>query len=315
MKRLKIVLLVVLALAALAVGAVYLFIPAKITVSKVVTVKLPASRMPDFFLDMDIAGKWMPGTRSGTGKCFQEKDGTAFCIIDNGTGNVVINTKAGNLPDAYAYVYFDNLRADSAAVTYTVSYSAGNSPFSRLNTYLAAHRLKTHINRAFDSLVALTQNKQKLYGFQPVHEQVKDTLSISRKKILDHYPGIHETDSLLQQLRQYVQQQGATVTRPGMMHVLQTDKNSYEVMVALPIDRVIPNAGDFILKRMPNGKIIAATITGGLYTIRKELLELEQYKNDRLLTSPAIPYQSMVTNRAAEPDTGKWVTVLYYPVF
>lgn len=314
MKRLNIILLTLLLLLVVVIGAIYLFIPARITVSKVVTVKIPASRVPDFFLDGELAGKWMPGKYTLPGKCYNE-GGTSFCIINNGTGNVVIETLASGLSKQYAYLYFDQLRADSTAITWTVSYPAGNSPFSRLTTYFAARQLKKRITTALERLVALSQNKKDLYGFEPVQEKVQDTLSLSQKKIFDHYPLPKETAEMLQPLRDYVIKQGVTVTRPPMMHVLQTDKQQYEVMVALPIDRVIPDAGNFIVKRMPHGKIISATITGGMYTIRKGLQQMEQYKMDNIRTSPAIPYQSMVTDRVTEPDTAKWVTVLYYPVF
>ena len=29
--------------------------------------------------------------------------------------------------------------------------------------------------------------------------------------------------------------------------------------------------------------------------------------------SPAIPFESLITNRLEEPDTSKWVTKIYYP--
>ena len=36
---------------------------------------------------------------------------------------------------------------------------------------------------------------------------------------------------------------------------------------------------------------------------------------DNALSSPAIPFESLVTNRMQEPDTSKWVTKIYYPGF
>jgi hypothetical protein len=42
---------------------------------------------------------------------------------------------------------------------------------------------------------------------------------------------------------------------------------------------------------------------------------MKNYVEDNKKTSPAIPYQSLITNRLTETDTTKWVTKLYYPVF
>lgn len=313
MKRLKIILLVVLVILAAAIGAIYIFIPAKITVSKVVTAKIPVNRVADFFMDKELARKWIVGKE--TDSCFCDNAGTCFCFLDNGSGNIIVRTQTPGLPQEYGYIYLDRFRFDSAAINWTITYPAVNSPFARVKAYLAARKLKKYIAHFLDRLIAFSADNTRIYGFQPVHEMVKDTLSLSQKKVFDHYPLPQETDTLLQQLRQYILQKGATITRPAMMHVLQTDKERYEVMVALPIDQAIPDAGNFVIKRMPHGKIISATVTGGMYTVRKSLQQLEQYKMDNVLTSPAIPYQSMVTNRVKEPDTAKWVTVLYYPVF
>jgi hypothetical protein len=150
---------------------------------------------------------------------------------------------------------------------------------------------------------------------KPVIEKVTDTLSLSQKKLFNHYPSIEEVNAMAVELEKYVIANGAVVVRPAMMNVWQPDGSQFALMVSLPINRPVPDKGNFILKRMPPGKIISATINGGLFTIQKSLAQLEQYKVDKMLTSPAIPYQSMVTNRVNEPDTAKWVTTLYYPVF
>jgi hypothetical protein len=33
------------------------------------------------------------------------------------------------------------------------------------------------------------------------------------------------------------------------------------------------------------------------------------------LSTPAIPYQSIITNRLTETDTTKWITKIYQPIF
>jgi hypothetical protein len=41
---------------------------------------------------------------------------------------------------------------------------------------------------------------------------------------------------------------------------------------------------------------------------------MKAYMKDFKLTSPAMPFELLVTNRANEPDTSKWVTKIYYPI-
>jgi hypothetical protein len=35
---------------------------------------------------------------------------------------------------------------------------------------------------------------------------------------------------------------------------------------------------------------------------------------DHQRVAPAIPFQSLVTDRTKQPDTSKWVTRLYWPI-
>lgn len=311
MKRLRFVLLAVLLLLAASVAFVYIAIPAKITVSRVVTAKIPVNRASDFFTLKTLARNWMPGKE--TDGCFCT-DGTCFCFFDNGSETVAVKTTIGT-KQQFGYIYINPVSFDSAIINWTITLPAGSSPLSRISAYFTARDLKKKIIRYVNELTSYTSNDLHLYGLQPVKERVTDTLSLSQKKVFDHYPSPSEINALTAELEPYIIRNGATVTRPAMMHVLQTGSTQFETMVALPINRPVPNSGNFILKRMPPGKIISARIKGGYFTIRNGLQQMEQYKSDKQLSSPAIPYQSMVTNRVTEPDTLKWITQLYYPVF
>jgi len=45
------------------------------------------------------------------------------------------------------------------------------------------------------------------------------------------------------------------------------------------------------------------------------LLEMNQYFADHNRTSMAIPFSYLITNRSEQPDTLKWITKIYAPVF
>ena len=86
-------------------------------------------------------------------------------------------------------------------------------------------------------------------------------------------------------------------------------------MVAIPVSKSIPTNNNFLFKRMVPGKILVTEVKGGTYTTGEALKQLEIYRSDNHLRSPAIPFESLVTDRSREPDTSKWVTKIYYPVF
>jgi hypothetical protein len=62
------------------------------------------------------------------------------------------------------------------------------------------------------------------------------------------------------------------------------------------------------------GNILITEIKGGSASIDKAFKEMENYVSDYRRTPPAIPFQSLVTDRMKEPDTSKWITRIFYPV-
>src|SRR5436190_1348006 len=101
-----------------------------------------------------------------------------------------------------------------------------------------------------------------------------------------------------------------------MLNVFELGNSRYEAMTAIPVDKALPKTNEFAPKfLLKGGNILEVNIQGGPYAIEKGLKGLENYRADYKFDSPAIPYQLLVTDRAKEPDTTKWITRLYYPVF
>jgi hypothetical protein len=63
------------------------------------------------------------------------------------------------------------------------------------------------------------------------------------------------------------------------------------------------------------GNILVAEVKGGPYTVTNAFNSLHDYVTDHDLQSPAIPFQSLITNRLQQPDSTKWITKIYYPIY
>ena len=77
----------------------------------------------------------------------------------------------------------------------------------------------------------------------------------------------------------------------------------------------IDAAKNFQLKRMILGGILKGEIKGGFKTISNAERAFQNYMYDYNLSSPAIPYQLLITDRLQQPDSSQWITELYFPVF
>ena len=65
---------------------------------------------------------------------------------------------------------------------------------------------------------------------------------------------------------------------------------------------------------LPGGNILITEVKGGPEEIKKAYRQVELYISDFQRVAPAIPFESLVTDRRAEKDSTKWITRIYYPV-
>ena len=164
------------------------------------------------------------------------------------------------------------------------------------------------------ALQTYLEKKENVYGMNISQEKVVDTILISTKYISNTYPTTREIYSLINDLRKYISEAGAEGTNPPMLNIAN-DNNSYRTMVAIPINKIISEKGNYVFKRMIPGKILVAQVKGGEHTAMEALKQIDLYITDNNLSSPAIPFESLITNRSQEPDTTKWVTKIYYPIY
>jgi hypothetical protein len=100
-----------------------------------------------------------------------------------------------------------------------------------------------------------------------------------------------------------------------MLNLYRGNDSTYFAKVALPVDRHLRNFGDIQYRWMlKGGNILVTEVVGGPHKIERAFKEMENYVQDHQRVAPAIPFQSLVTDRTKQPDTSKWVTRLYWPI-
>lgn len=207
------------------------------------------------------------------------------------------------------------LEADSSYVEWKAEWPTTSNPFVRLQQYCQAREVKKNMQNILQQFSAFMNSPQKLYGLEIERSKVTDTLIATSKKVFNSYPTPEQYYTLLEDLEEYVQTSGAQVTNYPMLNISKIDSSKFGVMVGLPVNKPIPETNQFQLKRMIPGNILVAEVTGGVQRIEAAMQEMQNYIQENGLLPPAIPYQSLVTNRKAEIDTSRWVTKLYFPVY
>lgn len=167
--------------------------------------------------------------------------------------------------------------------------------------------------KLFTALASYIGNEQNMYGFTVQMGKMTDTVLVSNTRFYNQWPTTQNIGEQVTTLRNYLSSIGTKETNYPMLNVVQVD-GKYKCKIALPTDTVpIPPPG-IEIKNMVLGGTLRATVKGGNYTLQNAMKKYHQYLTDKGLTSPAIPYESMVTDRWKEPDTSKWTTILYYPI-
>lgn len=295
-------LLVFLLFIVLFITGIYIFIPATLNISEPILLKSTEKGTTRLLTDATI---WNTLTSNKTKYTYRAVPQSynpiqVLTIMDKDTitGTIVI------IP----------LEKDSLAVVWQCAIQTGSSPWQKLRSYRNAGYFKQDMEKIFASLISYTKKIENIYHLNISNEKVKDTLLMTTKTITTGEPAISDIYGLVAMIKSYTAAQGATETNYPMLHIRPVDSARFETMVAIPVNKPLPGTKDIFLRRMVAGNILVADVKGGKSTIRKALRSLEIYMDDYQKTSPAIPFQSLITDRSKEPDTSKWITRLYYPV-
>ena len=299
----------------LALAVVYFFIPAN---NMVLTQAKPAGSAGSVLRAIGFSSyrtKWLPPEGKQLSATEYELDDCKFIFPADNTfdNNIIIvykNKTISSLITAEAV-------KDSALVNWIFTLQSNNNPINRVSDYRAAKKIKLATEKILKKWVAYAGNNKNIYGINIKRTAQTDSTLISIKSPpVNNYPSIEDIYGKISKLEQYALANDAVVTKPPMLNISGSG-SSWFYMVALSVNKALPDNADIIAKRMfAGGKILESdSITGGFKTVDHFINELEKFRADNSYMSPAIPFQSLITNRLTQPDSTKWITKLYYPVY
>ncbi len=296
---------------ALLVGTVYIFIPGEIKIAEVSYIRCNEKAGYRILMNDNTWKKWWPSSATtSNSNSFNYNFQTGSKYIE---GLEILIKKDTSV--YYSLISLLPLKADSVRLEWRTTLSAGSNPFIRAQQYFRARDIKSNMKKIVGNLKSFLEKRENVYRMTITVEKVKDTLLVARRILSANYPGTEVIYNLIDDLRSFINSKGAKETNYPMIHIgTKPGRNGYETMIAIPVNKTLNNSGDYAFKRMVPGNILAAQVKGGISTVKEGEAQLENFVQDYQLVSPAIPFQSLVTNRMNEKDTSKWITKLYYPI-
>jgi hypothetical protein len=303
--------LFVLAMAiGMVLAGVYVFIPSSIKVQKVTPVAASEKGLSPLLQSPAGLARWW-----GVAPDSLQFNGNRFTVAGQlFTGSEIMWLL--NRDTLSTQLQAVALGKDSCQVAWsTLLPDAGLNPISRIRRYLQGQAIKKDMGVLLGKLQLFAADMANIYGIRVQHTQVQDTLLLALQHEGQGLPNDSLVYQLIQQTQRYAQAQGAKVTNPPMLSIFTEDSVRYKTMVALPISREVPAVTPYSIRRMFAGNILVTEVKGGPATVAEAFRQLDRYRSDHGATSPAKPFQSLVTDRSAEPDSSQWVTRIFWPVF
>ena len=309
MKKLLLLLFVFFALL---ITGCYLFFPAKIHFKKTMYAQTSPNSAVKFLLNEKNWHSWWPASiNNPNDSVFPFKD-FEYAVNWKMTSGDSILIKS-NDRFVRSLINVVPISKDSVGFQWEGELQSQANIFNRIRNYYTLKKIENNADAILNALKIHLENDEKVYGINIEHRMVVDTLLISTKKTFAAYPTVDQVYELVNDLKKYINVNAALQTNPPMLHVVQ-DSSMFKTMVAIPINKTLQNTERFVIKKMVAGKILISEIKGGSGNAEAGIKILESYMDDYHLTSPAISFQSMVTDRQKEKDSSKWVTKIYYPI-
>lgn len=297
----------------LAVGVVYIIIPGTIRISKVAVLGVPKAGLYRAMLDENNWNSWWP-VQDDKSKPGFTYNGNSYSIIKKTITSFLIDVKNGknSLKSSFTLI---PLRLDSTKIQLDAVMVTSINPIKRVQAYLFSNKLKKDLDVIFGKISSHYSKVENVYGFNIKNESVVDSLLVFISENSKTYPGTESIYELINVLKKYIAGKGAKETGYPMLNITTEDSINWITKVAIPTDRLLDPSGNITYRKMlGRGNILVAEVKGGPFAIATAFGQLENYVNDYNRIAPAIPFQSLVTNRREEPDTSKWITRIYYPV-
>jgi len=290
------------------------FLPKQINTSVNATFLCSINSVNRYIVNDSNWVKWWPGT-------FQKNDHSIdyyydeykYSVLEQQYNAAVIRIQKEGLSIDTKMIFFP-LKLDSVTTTWTYSVSTNSNPISKIYLFFIKQKINGQLKKIVNSMKSFLDNPDKVYGVKIHEEIVKDTILVTTNFSSLQYPTMAQVYKAIGDIKNYIALNHARETNFPMLHV-RIDSGLYKAQVAIPVNTTIPATATFPIKRMVPGKILVTQVTGGDYTARDAIDEVNRYMTDYHMTSPAIPFESLVTDRMTEPDTTKWTTKIYYPVF
>jgi len=295
-----------------ALASVYIFIPAQLKIVEVTPINCTVTGAYRVLAAIPKWPAWWPGVQANSNTFLFNS--SSFSITKQLRNTLEISIQHHEL-NTISTLHLFPVAGDSINLNWSCNITTGNNPLKRIQHYRQALALKNNMDSALSRFKSFAEKKENIYGIAFRETVFRDSFLISMKSKQEQYPSVATVYSMLNGLKKYSATHKAKQTGSPLMNLTPLSPSGYQLMTAIPLDRQIPASGQFFNQRIPLNRFWVVRVHGGTARVDEAIHQFQLYVQDYQRTVMALPFQQLITDRSAEPDTSRWVTDIYFPLF
>lgn len=310
MKR---ILLLLFSLVILCVAAIYIFIPAKISILVTSQAACIPANVSVSLQDQPAWNKWWPQHAVASSAPFTHNNYQYHLINPYTDGAEIQLSHAGH--ELTTRLFVIPSAKDSSTIEWHAALTPGLNPIKRLTAFFEAKKVTNDLSDVLKNLVSFAEKTENIYGFHIMRTTFTDTILAALKFSTEREPTPADIYGAIARLKKKIRDEAAEEKDYPMLNVNEIENGHFETMIAICVNKNIRNEGGFFTSRMVpmKDRFLMTEVTGGPVTLKNAHKAIETYMNDRFLSAPAIPFEVLVTDRLKQTDTSKWKTIIFHP--
>ena len=296
----------------LSVACVYIFIPRTITVERVENLSCNAAPVFRFIRDEQKWAGWWPdrgGARSGS----YSYNGYQYRLTKLSYYNAEMRL-TGPSAELTGRISVIPVSKDSTVLQWVCSFPPAKNIFERLRFFWRAGSLGSDMGKILSRAGVFFGVQKNVYGVAFREGTTTDTYLAAMRSVFENYPTTKDTYGMIRSIQAYMRESGARQTNYPIMNIDHID-SGWRTTVSVPTDIPLKGKGPVYFMRLIPAKFLIADVQGGDSTVEAAVKGMNNYILDYRRTVMAMPYRTLVTDRMAQPDTSKWMTTIYCPIF
>jgi len=303
---------IVVGVLVLSVACVYIFIPRTITVERVEKVGCNAAPIFRIMRDEQKWVDWWPDRDRATPGAYSY-NGYQYRPTKLSYYNVDVSM-TGPSSEVTGRISVIPVSKDSTVLQWVCSLPEAENIFERIKYFRLAGSLGSDIGNILSRAAAFLGVQKNLYGVTFREGSTTDTYLAAMRIMFPAYPTTKETYGMIGSIQAYIRENGAKQTSYPIMNIDHID-SGWRTTVSVPTDIPLKGKGPVYFMRLIPAKFLIADVQGGDSTVEAAVKGMNNYILDYRRTVMAMPYRTLVTDRIEQPDTSKWLTRIYCPVF